>query len=71
MPSMKLNVPALRDRADEAKLVRLVCGQPGVYGAVACSKAQCMEVDFEDDEVTPDQLIEMLQAAGFESRLAG
>jgi len=71
MPSLKLRVPDLCERSDEAKLVRAVCGRPGVYGAVACASSHCIEVDFEDDEVTVQHLIEVLREVGFEAILAG
>lgn len=71
MPCLKLFVPGLQNELHERQLKAALAAEPGVYGVVASYAANCVELDFEDDEVTIDRLIEVAQAAGFEARLAG
>jgi hypothetical protein len=71
MPSLKLNVPRLTDVGDVERIVAALRARPGVFGVVGCARSSCVEIDFEDDEVAPDQLIEVIRETGFEAVLAG
>lgn len=71
MPTALLRVSGLRGAEDEARLERALQAEPGVFGAVANHQDGCAEIDFEDDEVTVEQLIEVAESAGFGATLAG
>jgi copper chaperone CopZ len=45
--------------------------QPGVFGAVFSHSEGCVEVDFEDDEVDVDALLDRVRDAGYDARLSG
>ncbi|MGH7574572.1 MAG: hypothetical protein ACREM1_05495 [Longimicrobiales bacterium] len=70
MPSLRLYLPDLCDSDDEIRLERAYVGADGVYGAVARRGDRCIDIDFEDDEITPASLIEIAQDAGFDAHLA-
>jgi hypothetical protein len=61
----------MRTADDEKHLEDAVRGIAGVYGAVASRTDHCMEVDFEDDEVTVADILGATSAAGFQATLAG
>ena len=70
MPTLRLYVRNLTERADERRLEQTVRALKGVYAAVASSTGHCVEIDFEDDDVSIHQLIDALAAAGFEAQVA-
>lgn len=70
MPSLRLYLSDLRGLEDERRLERTYTHSDGVYGAVARRGDGCIDIDFEDDEITPAQLIEIARDAGFRARLA-
>jgi hypothetical protein len=69
MPTIKFSVREL-DLEGEERLERAMMGITGVYGAVADHEARCLEVDFEDDVASLDELEEAARRAGFTTRLA-
>lgn len=71
MPSLKLSVPDMRGRGCEQKLEAAYAGEPGVYCVVACATTRCLEIDFEDDEVTLMRLMEIARDTGYPASLAG
>ena len=71
MPTLKLRVKGMESREDEDRVQRILLGEPGVYGAVADHEASCVEVDFEDDEESVQELVALLATNGFEAELAG
>jgi copper chaperone CopZ len=71
MATMKLRAPGLTGEADAQRAEAALHGLAGVYGAVVSPMEHCIEIDFEDDEVTADQILEALRHAGVEARLAG
>lgn len=71
MPTARLKIDGLASAADEKQLETRIRGLTGVYGAVASCRDHCMDVDFEDDEVKIDDIVETAGAAGFQARIAG
>ena len=71
MPTVLLCVTGRRSADDELRIVRARAAARGVFGAVANREQSCAEVDFEDDEITPEELIAILRREGFEARLGG
>lgn len=71
MPTLKLWVEGMAGGEDGARVERLVCAEPGVFGAVASPRSRCLEVDLEDDEESIGRIVAILEAAGFSARLAG
>ncbi|HEX7050406.1 MAG TPA: heavy-metal-associated domain-containing protein [Longimicrobiales bacterium] len=71
MPTVLLCVDGMKDADDEARVERALRAEPGVYGAVANHEERCAEVDCDDDEVTVDRLIRVVEEAGFGATLAG
>lgn len=70
MSTLKLEIPGLTHE-QERTVEELLTRRPGVYCAVANHGEACVEVDFEDDEESLDQLVALLRDAGFEARLGG
>lgn len=70
MPTVKLSVRGLT-AGNEADLERALRAVEGVFGAVASRAAGCCEIDFEDDVVAIDELLDAARRAGFDATLAG
>lgn len=71
MPTVLLSVKGMDGADDEERVQEALLAEPGVFGAVANREEGCTEVDVEDDRVTVDRLIEIIEAAGFHATLAG
>jgi copper chaperone CopZ len=70
MPTVKLSVRGLT-AGNEADLERALRAIEGVFGAVASRAGGCCEIDFEDDVVAIDELLDAARRAGFDATLAG
>lgn len=70
MPTLMIRIKGLGP-GDAERVEELLRKEPGVFGVVVSPSAGCAEVDFEDDEVSVDRLVERVQDAGFEARLSG
>jgi len=65
VPTAKLKIEGLASAHDEKHLETSVRALTGVYGAVASCRDHCMEVDFEDDEVMLEEIVNAASAAGY------
>lgn len=70
MPTLKIYVKGL-EAEDERRAVERLRTLDGVFSAVANAGAACMEVDFEDDRASFDEMRAALAELGLEARLAG
>ena len=71
MSSVKVCVGGLRSPRDEARLERALCGIGSVYGAAANRQDACVVVEYEDDELAPDEILEAIRREGFSAELVG
>lgn len=71
MPTVLLYVKGMNSPDDEDHVRSVLLPEQGVFGAVASRVDACAEVDIEDDLVTVERLIELLEEAGFQARLGG
>jgi copper chaperone len=55
----------------QAKVEKALKSVRGVYTAIVDLEDGEAEVDFDDDAVTPEQLIGAVEQAGYTARLAG
>jgi hypothetical protein len=70
MPTLRLCVTNFTERAHERLLEQTLRALPGVYCAVANCAGRCIEIDFEDDDVSIHQIVTALAAIGFDAHLA-
>jgi len=71
MANAKLHVVGMHCGNCQTKVERALKAVPGVYTAIVCLTAGEAEVDFNDDAVTTTQLLQAVQGAGYEVKLAG
>lgn len=71
MATMKLRVAGLDDEDAARRVESALRGEAGVFSVVASPRHGCIEVDFEDDEITAEHIMSCLRAVGFEAQLAG
>ena len=70
MPTVKFHVLDLQ-AGEGPRLQQAMMAVEGVYGAVASCETGCLELDFEDDVVSLDDLIAAVAREGFTARVAG
>ncbi len=70
MPTLLLHVDGLGP-GDEERIEHEIRAMTGVFGVVASRAAGRVDVDFEDDEVGIDRILERIKELGFEARVAG
>jgi copper chaperone CopZ len=71
MPIAKIWIRGLTSAEDEGRVEEALSREPGVFGAIANRTSGCGEVDYEDDEVSVERLMQIVTETGFEAELAG
>ena len=71
MANTKLWVTGMTCSHCQAKVEKALKGVTGVYTAIVDLQGGEAEIDFDDDCVTPEQLIGAVQRAGYTATLAG
>lgn len=71
MANVKLRVTGMTCGHCQAKVEKALKGVSGVYSAVIDLPDGEAEVDFNDDTVTPDQLVAAVTRAGYGATVAG
>lgn len=71
MATLKLRIGGMRDAADEDRIESVLREETGVLGAVANRTTSCAEIEYEDDEVSMERLVNLVNALGFTAELAG
>jgi copper chaperone CopZ len=70
MPTQKIRVDGLKEE-DEARAAERLRSLDGVFSAVASHRDGCIEVDFEDDRASFDEMRAALAELGYDAELAG
>lgn len=70
MPTQKFRVKGLR-AGDETSLKARVQSLPGVLFVYASHCGECVDVEFEDDAVTPAEITRTLADLGYAAEVAG
>jgi copper chaperone CopZ len=71
MATAKLWVTGMTCGHCQMKVEKALKGVHGVYTAIVDLKDGEVEVDFNDDAVTSDRLIQAVEKAGYGAKLAG
>ncbi len=71
MANVKLWVGGMTCGHCQAKVEQALKGVKGVYTAIVDLPDGEAEVDFDDDEVTTDQLVAAIRQAGYSAKLGG
>ena len=71
MANVKLRITGMTCSHCQAKVETALKGLNGVYSAIVDLPDGEAEVDFDDDRVTPSQLIGAVHDAGYEAKLGG
>lgn len=71
MATLKLCIEGMRGTADEHRIEEALRQERGVLGAVANCREACAEVEFEDDEVRVERLVDLVAALGYPTQLGG
>jgi copper chaperone CopZ len=71
MANVKLRITGMTCGHCQAKVERALKGVRGVYSAIVDLPDGEVEVDFDDDAVTPADLLGAVQKAGYGAKLGG
>lgn len=71
MPTVLLYLSGIAGPDDERRIRQALLAERGVLAVVASEGTGCAEIDIEDDLVSVDRLIEVLENQGYGVRLGG
>jgi len=71
MANVKLRVTGMTCGHCQAKVERALKGINGVYSAIVDLPDGQAEIDFNDDQVTTEQLLSAVTKAGYVAKIAG
>lgn len=71
MANIKLRVTGMTCGHCQAKVEKALKGINGVYSAIVDLPDGEAEIDFNDDQVTTDQLVAAVGKAGYNAKIAG
>lgn len=71
MATLKLCIDGMAGHGDEARVQEALREQPGVLCAIANWEDACAEIEYEDDEVSLDRLVELVRRLGFPAEVGG
>ncbi|HEY7193750.1 MAG TPA: cation transporter [Gemmatimonadales bacterium] len=71
MANLKLRVTGMTCGHCQAKVEKALKGISGVYSAIVDLQDGEAEVDFNDDQVTTEQLVSAVNKAGYVAKVAG
>jgi copper chaperone CopZ len=71
MPTVLLRVYGMGSPEDEARLAAALRAERGVFDAVVDYAEGCAEIDCDDDVITVEQLVRVVEAAGLRAILGG
>jgi len=71
MATLKLCIDGMAGHDDETRIELALRDEPGVLGVVANHEAACAEIEYEDDEVSLDRILEVVQELGYPTEVGG
>ncbi len=71
MATLKLCIDGMAGHGDEARVQDALRAHAGVLGAVASWEDACAEIEYEDDEVSLDELVSAVRDLGYRAELGG
>jgi len=71
MANIKLRVTGMTCGHCQAKVEKALKGVTGVYSAIVDLPDGEAEIDFDDDQVTTEQLLTAVTKAGYSAKIAG
>ena len=71
MANLKLRVTGMTCGHCQAKVEKALKGITGVYSAIVDLPDGEAEIDFNDDQVTTEQLLTAISSAGYVAKIAG
>jgi copper chaperone len=71
MANIKLRVTGMTCGHCQAKVAKALKGVTGVYSAIVDLPDGEAEIDFNDDQVTTEQLLTAVTKAGYSAKIAG
>lgn len=71
MAQLKLHIEGMNGPEDEERVCAALKGVRGIYAVCVDHAEPGAEIDFEDDEVAVDRVLDLIRGAGYVARLMG
>jgi Cu+-exporting ATPase len=71
MAHLRLNISGMTGIACQQKIERALDALPGMYSAVVCLDRGYADVEYGEDRLTSEQVMQAIQDAGYQARLGG
>ena len=71
MAHLRLNISGMTGPPCQQKIERALTALPGMYSAVVCLERGYADVEYGEDRLTSEQVMEAINQAGYQARLGG
>jgi Cu+-exporting ATPase len=71
MAHLRLNISGMTGTPCQQKIERALTALPGIYSAVVCLGRGYADVEYGEDQLTADQLMQTIKRVGYQAKLGG
>jgi copper chaperone CopZ len=71
MAHLRLNIAGMTGAPCQQKIERALGALPGMYSAVVCLERGYADVEYGEDRLTGDEVMQAIRKAGYQARLGG
>jgi P-type Cu+ transporter len=71
MAHLRLNISGMTGTKCQQKIERALGALPGMYSAVVCLERGYADVDYGEDRLTADQVMNTIEQTGYRARVGG
>ena len=71
MAHLRLNISGMTGTPCQQKIERALGALPGMYSSVVCLDRGYADVEYGEDRLTSEQVLQAIRTAGYQARLGG
>ena len=71
MAHLRFNISGMTGRPCQEKIESRLAALPGIYSAIVCLDRGYADIEFGEDRVSADDLVQEIQAAGYTATIGG
>ena len=71
MAHLRLNITGMTGTPCQQKIERALSALPGMYNAVVCLDRGYADVEYGEDRLTSEQVLQAIRNAGYQAKIGG
>lgn len=71
MAHLRFNIAGMTGTPCQQKIESRLAKLPGIYSAVVCLERGYADVDYGEDRLTADEIMEAISKAGYQAKIGG